>query len=83
MQSRVLSDQVKHAAKLLIANQQGGTLGQMSISPQHPQKYMTLGAIVVHTVGVVLCQHKVEVLLPLLNMLTNPKQLKVHWDYFA
>ena len=64
-------------ARLLVANEQGGPLAQLVVGPtQHP-KYLTLGAIIVHTAAVFLCQQRVGILQPFVNMLKNPATLVV------
>ena len=64
-------------ARSLVANEQGGTLAQMSVDPRQPLQHRTLGAIVVHTAAVFLCRQKVDILQPFVNMLTNPAVLVV------
>ncbi len=65
--------------RLLLANQQGGTLAQMFVSPHqaHASLHRSITGLVVHTVAVLLSRAKTELLLPFLNMLTNPSVLEV------
>ena len=64
-------------ARLLVANEQGGPLAQLVVDPMQPPKYRTLGAIIVHTAAVFLCQQRVAILQPFVNMLKNPVTLVV------
>lgn len=64
-------------ARLLVANEQGGPLAQLVVDPMQPPKYRTLGAIIVHTAAVFLCQQRVAILQPFVNMLKNPATLVV------
>ena len=64
-------------ARLLVANEQGGTLAQLRIYPGQPLQHRTLGAIVVHTVAVFLCRQEVSILQPFVNMLNKPAMLVV------
>ena len=64
-------------ARLLVANEQGGTLAQLRIYPRQPLQHRTLGAIVVHTAAAFLCRQKIDILQPFMNMLTNPAVLVV------
>ena len=64
-------------ARLLVANQQGGPLAQLAVEPMQPLQHMTLGAIIVHTAAVFLCQQRVAILQPFVNMLKNPATLVV------
>ena len=63
--------------RLLVANEQGGTLAQLGVCPRQPLKHRTLGAVVVHTVAVFFCQQKVDILQPFVNILKNPAALVV------
>ena len=62
---------------MLVANEQGGTLAQLGVYPRQPLQHRTLGAIVVHTAAVFLCQQKVDILQPFVNMLNNPATVVV------
>ena len=64
-------------ARLLVANEQGGTLAQLKMNPGQPLQHRTLAAIVVHAVAVILCRQKVNILQPFVNMLNNPAMLVV------
>ncbi len=64
--------------RLLLANQQGGTLAQMVASPHQAGLHKSLTGLVVHTVAVLLNMANTELLLPFVNMLTNPISLQVH-----
>ena len=69
--------QLKWMAKLLVANEQGGTLAQLIVDPMQPLQHRTLGAIVVHTAAVFFCRQRVDILQPFVNMLNNPAALVV------
>jgi len=72
---KVLSKELQLMARSLVANEQGGPLAQLRIAPQRSLQHRTLGAIVVHTAAVLLCQQGVQILQPFLNMLNNPAAL--------
>ena len=68
-------------ARLLVANEQGGPLAQLVVGPtQHP-KHQTRGGIIVHTAAVFLCQQRVGILQPFVNMLKSPATLVVSAQY--
>ena len=69
--------QLQWMARSLVANEQGGPLAQLTISPRQPLQHRTLGAIVVHTAAVLFCRQRVEILQPFVNMLNNPAALVV------
>ena len=69
--------QLQWTAKALIANEQGGPLAQMRVSPQQPLQCKSLSAFVVHTAVVFLSRQNVDVLLPFANMLIHPAELIV------
>lgn len=71
------SPPMRQAARLLIANEQGGPLGQMRISPDVPAEWKTLGSIVIHTVAVLNSNSRSHLILPFVNMLNNPASLTV------
>jgi len=64
-------------ARSLVANEQGGPLAQLRVTPQQSLQHRILGAIVVHTAAVFLCRQRVEILQPFVNMLNNPANLIV------
>ena len=64
-------------ADLLLTNQQGGPLAQMSMSADSSPENKTLGAIVVHTVAALSVDPAQPILLPLVHMLTKPSALSV------
>ena len=64
-------------ARLLIANEQGGTLAQLVVDPMQPLQHRTLGGIMVHTAAVFFCQQRIDILQPFVNMLNNPAALVV------
>lgn len=73
-------------AKLLITNQQGGLLSQMSVTPDQPVEYKILGCIVVHAVSVFSSNMEnvnENFLLPFINMLTDPKAISVSQIYVS
>lgn len=63
--------------RMLLTNQQGGILAQMSVSPHQLGHHRTLTGLVVHTVVVLLSRPNTELLLPFINMITNPASLEV------
>lgn len=66
-----------HIARLLLSNQQGGTLGWLHISPQLPPENKVYGTIVIHTASVISSRINLLILLPLVNMMSNPAALAV------
>lgn len=66
-----------HVLRLLLSNQQGGTLAQMSVSPLQAALHRILTGLVMHTVVTLLSRPNTELLLPLINMLKNPAILEV------
>ncbi len=64
-------------AQALLANQQGGPLAQLAITPCQPPLQRTLGAIVVHTAIIFQYRQGVELLQPFVKMLNNPAALVV------
>ena len=74
------SDDMRHMIRLLLSNQQGGSLAQMIVSPDQPALCRILGSVVVHTVAVILSVSKasIELLSPFGNILNaNSKDLLV------
>ncbi|XP_064403130.1 E3 ubiquitin-protein ligase RNF213-like isoform X2 [Halichondria panicea] len=73
-----ISPELLQVLRLLLANQQGGTLAQMVVSPHQAQAglHRSITGLVVHIVTVLLSRTNNELLLPFLNMLTNPTLLK-------
>lgn len=68
---------MRHMARLLLANEQGGPLAQLRVTPKLPAMCKTLGAIVIHTVAVLdSCSNRPS-LLPFINMMTYPAALAV------
>ena len=69
--------QLQWMARALVANEQGGPLAQLRIAPRQPLQHRALGAIVIHTAATFLCQQRVGILQPFVNMLKNPAALVV------
>ncbi len=74
-----ISPELLQVLRLLLANQQGGTLAQMVVSPHQAQAglHRSITGLVVHIITVLLSRTNNELLLPFLNMLRNPTLLKV------
>ena len=70
---------MKLLAKRLVANEQGGPLSTLCVSPGNQPEHRTLGGIVVHAVTVLLCRNKNKagILLPFDHMLHDPSALMV------
>ena len=70
---------MKLLAKRLVANEQGGPLSTLRVSPDNQPEHRTLGGIVVHAVTVLLCRNKNKagILLPFDHMLHDPSALVV------
>lgn len=71
------SPPMRQTARLLLTNQQGGLLAQMRITPERSALYKSLGAIVMHTTAVLFSCSRQPILLPFVNMLSNPSALAV------
>lgn len=69
--------QLQRMAQTLIANKQGGCFAALQISPNQPAIQRTMGAVVVHTVATLFSRQHVELLHPLITMLTKPADLAV------
>ena len=66
--------------RLLLVNQQGGNLAQLTVSPDQPALCRILGSVIVHTVAVILSVSKtpIELLSPFGNILNaNSRDLLV------
>jgi len=63
--------------RLLLANQQGGVLDTMTVSPHQSSKHKSLSSIVIHTAVVLYSRPNVDMLLPFTNMLQNPQAIEV------
>ena len=74
---RPFTPPMRQIARLLLTNKQGGLLRQMSILPDISTECKSLGTIVVHAVTVFTSSSKQPILLPFINMLTNPADLMV------
>ena len=71
------SHDVMYVMRLLLENQQGQALAQMTVSPNQSSLCQMLSGIVIHTVSVVLNRTRVNLLLPFMNILNNPSALVV------
>ena len=69
--------QLQWMARALIANEQGGPLAALRVSPDQPAIQRTMAAMVVHTAAALFSRQSVELLHPLVAMLTKPAELKV------
>ena len=69
--------QLQWMARALIANEQGGPLAALRISPDQPAIQHTMAAVVVHTAATLFSRQSVELLHPLVAMLTKPAELTV------
>ena len=78
-----ITTELLQVLRLLLANQQGGTLAQMVVSPHQAQAglHRSITGLVVHIVTVLLSRANNELLLPFLNMLTNSTILKVREEF--
>ena len=64
-------------AKLLIANEQGGPLSMLRVTPHQAPQCRTLTALVVHAAAVFFSGQNLEMLWPFLDVLTDPAKLAV------
>ena len=76
-ESTELSHDLMHLSRLLLSNQQGGTLAQLAVFLDQPPLCRTLSKIVIHSVSVILSRTGVDLLQPFLYMLNNPTALEV------
>ncbi len=67
--------------RMLLTNQQGGTLTQMCMSPHQLSHYRTLTGVVIHTIVTLLSRPDTEILFPFISMITNPANLEVIFLY--
>lgn len=75
---KLFSNELRSIAKALLTNEQGGKiLEQMTVSPQQPLQCRTILGVVVHTAAVFFGQQKIAILLPFVNILSNPAALNV------
>lgn len=74
---KAFSSPMKQMARLLLTNKQGGPLAQMTMTQTLPAEFKTLGSVVVHTVAVLSSNSAYPILLPFVNMMTNPAVLSV------
>lgn len=73
-----LTNELRLTARALLANQQGGmVLNQMSATPQQPLRCTAIMGVVVHTALVFFGRQEVNMLLPFVNILSNPAALNV------
>jgi hypothetical protein len=68
---------MRYTARLLLTNEQGGPLAQLRVTPELPAIYKTLGAVVIHTVAVLESSSRKPILLPFVNMMSDPAALVV------
>ena len=76
-ESTELSYDMIHVTRLLLSNQQGGSLAQLAVSPNQPPLCRTLSGIVIHCASVMLSRTDVSLLQSFLYMLNNPAALEV------
>ena len=74
---KAFSPQMIRIARLFLANEQGGPLAQMRITSMLSPECKSLGALVVHANSVFSSKAELDILLPLVNMMTNPAALAV------
>lgn len=72
-----LSKEMHYISRALLANQQGGILKQMSVSPKQPLHCRTTLGVVIHATSVFFNKQKIDLLLPFVSMLKNPVALSV------
>ena len=69
--------QLKWMTRALIANEQGGPLAALRVFPDQLAIQRTMAAVVVHTAATLFSRQGVELLHPLVAMLTKPADLTV------
>ena len=74
---------MRETAHFLLSNEQGGPLAQLCVTPELPAKCKTLGAVIVHTVAVLESSSRRHILLPFINMMTNPAALAVSNEHVS
>ena len=60
-----------------MSNEQGGPLAALQVSAGQPGNVRTLIAVVVHTAATLLSRSKVDLLSPLVTLLTSPGDMAV------
>ena len=74
------SPSMRDIARLLLSNEQGGPLAQMTLRPGLPLECKLLGTLVIHEVSVFSSKANLSLLLPFINMMTKPEALMVwYW----
>lgn len=71
----LLSDRVKHVARLLLSNGQGGALAPMTVCPEEPVHINLLRGIVVHTICILRTKEDISCLQFFSSLLDNPTDL--------
>lgn len=66
-------------ARSLIANNQGGSLRQMTVSQDQPFKCHTMVPVVVHAASVFLHKKGLNIILPLSKILSDPSSLNASY----
>jgi hypothetical protein len=74
---------MRRTAQLLLANEQGGPLAQLRVTPELLDIYKTLRAVVVHTVAVLESSSGRQILLPFINMMASPVALAVSYSIYV
>ena len=72
-----LTIQLKWMARKLISNEQGGQFEGLYMQANQPHDHRTLTPLVMHTTATLLSRQQVELLYPLVTLLTNPNSMKV------
>ena len=70
--------QLKVMARALVSNEQGGPLAALQVSAGQPSSHRTLGAVVVHTAATLLSRRGVDLLHPLVALLSTPGDMAVN-----
>lgn len=61
----------------LVFNQYSGALAALHVTPSLPSDHRMLSAIVIHTVAALLGQKKIDLLCPLVTLLSKPGDMAV------
>ena len=61
-----------------MSNEQGGPFAALQVSAGQPGSHRTLGAVVVHTAATLFSQRNVDLLYPLVALLSTPGDMAVN-----
>jgi hypothetical protein len=72
---KFLPNELQDVVRTLVSNQHSGTLAAFHVSPDQPHNCRILSAIVIHTVVSLLSKRKIDLLCPLVTLITQPRNM--------